>query len=61
MKQTLQIIITLLSIFVLPLFTSWLFDWWWISDNWTRQALITLLMLTEVVIGIYILKLIVKK
>lgn len=61
MKKTIQIISTLFCIFTLPLLTSWLFDWWWISNNWTREALVTLIMLAQIVIGIFILRTLVSK
>lgn len=60
MKKTLRIINVLLAIFLLPLLTSWLFDWHWISQHWTRKSMVVLLMASEIAIGAVILKLIVK-
>ena len=60
MKKTYQILLTLLCLFTLPLLTSWLLDWPWITRHWTREALVILLMITEVAIAAVLLKLIVQ-
>jgi hypothetical protein len=56
MKETIQISGILLLAFLLPLLTSWLLDWSWIDQNWTRKALVMLLMLIEIAISVLILK-----
>ncbi len=61
MKQTIQIITTILATFLLPLATSLLLDWNWIAAAWPRYVLIILLMLVEICIGAYALTIIAKK
>lgn len=61
MKQTIQIITTILATFLLPLATSLLLDWSWITDAWPRYGLVLILMLVEICIGAYALTIIAKK
>ncbi len=61
MKEELQIICILVLAFLLPMLTSWLLDWDWISRQWTRKTLVILLMGTEIAISILILRGIFKK
>ncbi len=56
MKQTIQILTTILITFLLPLFTSLLLDWPWIANAWPRYGLVILLMLVEITTGVFIFK-----
>ena len=61
MNKTLQILLTLLLTFCVPMLTSWLLDLSWISGSWPRYSLVLLLMLFEVVLGIFLLKLLLQR
>lgn len=57
MKKTIQILLCLLLMFLVPMLTSWLLDWHWITAAWPRIALVIILMIIELLIGGYIFKL----
>ena len=59
-KTTIHLVITLLSMFLLPMVTSWLLDWSWISQSWPRVTLVLLLMLLEIAICVFLLREIIK-
>lgn len=56
MRKTLQIITTILLTFIVPMLTSWLLDWEWIVKEWPRYVLVLILMVMEVLIGLYIFR-----
>lgn len=60
MKRFLQYLLVILFTFGLPLLTSWLLDIDWITENWSRSWLIYLLMLLEIVWGVYMAVILVK-
>lgn len=55
MKNILTISL-IISLFALPLLTSWLLDLHWINSNWTRKTLVYLLMLFEMAAILFMLK-----
>lgn len=56
MKKNLQLIILLLSIFLLPMGTSGFLDIPWIRAEWSRSFLVYLFMLMEIALGILMLR-----
>jgi predicted Na+-dependent transporter len=61
MKKSVQILLSLLLTFLIPMLTSWLLDWEWIAQSWARISLVLLLMLIELAIGAYVFKIIANK
>jgi|AntDeeMinimDraft_6_1070357.scaffolds.fasta_scaffold02174_9 hypothetical protein len=56
MNRNIVTTILVLGLFVFPLGTSWLLDLPWIYQNWSRRAIIYLLMLFEIVALVVMLK-----
>ena len=61
MKDTIQIILILISSFALSFLISGLLDLDWISREWSRSLLVILLMLIVLIVGATILWIKVKK
>ncbi|WP_121665256.1 hypothetical protein [Mesonia aquimarina] len=50
MKNTLYLLSLIIAAFLLPMLTSWLYEWQFIASWWPRWVLIIFLMLTELII-----------
>jgi len=60
MKHTIYILITLVATFLIPMLTSWLLDWTWITAEAPRYKLVVLFMVAQIIIGTAIFLKIVK-
>lgn len=50
MKNTIYIILTLFAAIAIPMLTSWLYEWQFISDWWPRIFLVVVAMIIEIVV-----------
>ena len=60
-KKALTKLIVLIMTLVLAMATTMLFDWPFISDHWSRQALVYLLIALEVALGVVSLRVLINQ
>ena len=61
MKNLIYALITIIVAIALPLLTSWLNDWSFISAWWPRKVMVIILMLLEIAVCVIVLNYLVKQ
>lgn len=60
MRESVYVILTILSTIILMLITSMLLDWAWIQQHWSRKFVVVLLMAIELFHGFLVYSMISK-